>query len=160
MNRDRVNAARASLPLPRLLVSMLTSGLWRHPGDDVLQNVAPFIRDPLVFPGSLDLMLFNSGPLSFDGQSECEAFHEYLGSKVEERDLPWIDIEKTIYIAYNKWPGDDVGIALDFRPGLDCPRIVGGDWHSGNGLKHRLISRSFDDFTKLIGIANDCEDRG
>ena len=160
MNRDYVNAARASLPLPRLLDTLLTRGLWKHPGDEILRQVAPFIHDPLVFPDSIDLMLFNSGPLSFDGRPECEASHEYLGSKIDERDLPWIDVEKTIYIAYNKWPGDDVGIALDFRPGLDCPRVVGGDWHSGNGLQHRLISSSFHDFVATIGISTDTENGG
>ena len=37
------------LVLPVLLASLLASGRWQHPGDDVLRSALPWFEDPLVF---------------------------------------------------------------------------------------------------------------
>jgi len=82
-----------------------------------------------------------------------ETFSEFRGSAIGERDLPWIDVEQSLFIICNRWPGDDVGIALDYRSGIDMPRVVGGDWHSGNnGVVYREISPTFDAFIQLLGL--------
>lgn len=81
-------------------------------------------------------------------------FSEYRGSSIAARGLPWIDVEKTLFIIINKWPGDDVGIALDYRTGLDHPRVIGGDWDTqdGRGIVYREITPDFPGFVKLLGL--------
>lgn len=151
MRLKNLDKMRRELPLPTRLIELIDSGRWVHPGDDVMLAKVPFIRDPLVFLGSKDNMLFESGPLMGPEAIEQEMFSEYRGSAVGERDLPWIDVERTLFIICNKWPGDDVGIALDYRTG-NSPRVVGGDWHSGNNCTYHEISPSFDAFVELIGL--------
>jgi hypothetical protein len=131
---------------------MLRDDQWKHPGHDVMAEKVPFIHDPLEFLSSIDSMLFNSGPLMDPRKAEDERFSEYRGSQIPFRDLPWIDVEKTVFIIINERIGDDVGIALDYRTGNDWPRIVGGDWHSGSGIIYREIAPSFDVFVELIGL--------
>ena len=148
-----LNTLRRQLPLPALLVEMIETGHWVHPGDEVMLAKVPFIRDPLVFLGSKDDMLFESGPLMGPSEIEQVIFSEYRGSAVGNRDLPWIDVEQTLIIICNKWPGDDVGIALDYRTGLESPRVVGGDWHSGMNYIYHEICPSFEDFVKLLELS-------
>ena len=143
---------REKLPLPSFLVQLIETGRWKHPGDEVLRVKVPFVRDPLVFLESKESMLLNSGPLMGKSDSENELFSEYRGSAHKERDLPWIDVEKSIFIAVNKIPGDDVGIALDYRPGIQCPRVVCGDWHSGNGCVYHEIAPSIEAFAENLGL--------
>ena len=85
-------------------------------------------------------------------ESESEIFAEYRGSLVGPRDLPWIDVEKALLILCNKWPGDDVGIAIDYRPGLEEPRVIGGDWHSGERIEYRDVSATFPAFVEMLGL--------
>jgi hypothetical protein len=115
------------LPLPGLLLTMLEDGRWKHPGDEVMVVKVPFIGDPLLFLSSIESMLFNSGPLMARNAAEDSRFSEYLGSQVSFRDLPWIDVEKTVFIIMNEPIGDDAGIALDYRIGIDTPRVIGSD---------------------------------
>lgn len=147
-----LDTLRQKLPLPQMLIKMIESGRWAHPGDDVMLARIPFIRAPLVFLDSKDNMLFESGPLMGPNEIEYEGFSEYRGSVLGLRDLSWIDVEQTIFIICNKWPGDDVGIALDYRTRINSPRVVGGDWHSGKGCIYHEISSSFDAFVELIGL--------
>lgn len=144
---------RRELPLPESLTHLINSGLWRHPGHDVLRRVVPFILDPLCVLKNLDHMLFESGPLMGHDKLEDEVFSEYRGSSIEMRELPWIDVEKTIFIMCNERIGDDVGIALDYRHDRANPRVVGGDWHSGvNGIRYRQIAESFTDFATMLEL--------
>jgi hypothetical protein len=148
-----INAMRRGLPLPPLLVSMMEAGTWIHPGTEKLREVAPFIQDPLAILPSLESMLFNSGPLMGARDTENARFHEYRGSTISARDLPWIDVEKTIFITCNERIGDDCGIALDYRTCPFNPRVICSDWHSGvNGVLYREIAESFDDFAIKSGL--------
>ncbi len=112
----------------------------------------PFIHEPLVFLSSKDEMVFESGPLMGPFEAEHPLFSEYRGSVIGKRDLPWVDVEQTLFLIVNKWPGDDVGIALDYRPGLHAPRVVGGDWHSSRNCIYREICPTFADFIDLLGL--------
>jgi hypothetical protein len=143
---------RDRLVLPPLLLELIEATRWQHPGDNIMQAKIPFIRDPLIFLESKDEMLRESGPLMGPNGIESMLFSEYRGSIVPPRPLPWLDVEKSIFIICNKRPGDDVGIALDYPTGLEKPRVVGGDWHSGSGLVFREISPTFDDFVNLLEI--------
>lgn len=141
---------RRDLPIPQLLTDLIHTGRWVHPGDDVMLAKAPFIHDPLVFRG-IDNVAIQSLSLMGPEEIENETFSEYRGSAVDARPLPWIDVERTLFIMSNKWPGDDVGIALDYRTS-NSPRVVGGDWHSGNRCIYHEISPSFDAFVELLGL--------
>ncbi|SFH86646.1 hypothetical protein SAMN05421753_103263 [Planctomicrobium piriforme] len=147
-----IETIRRKLPLPAKLQLMMKEGRWKHPGQEVLAAKIPFIRDPLTFLSSIESMLSNSGPLMRPDENENERFSEYRGSRISSRDLPWIDVEQVIFIICNERIGDDVGIALDYRTGINSPRVVGGDWHSRSGLQYREIAPSFDEFVELIGL--------
>lgn len=125
-----IDTIRRGLPLPPLLVSLMESGRWVHPGADKLRAVAKYIEEPLTILPSLDSMLFNSGPLMSSRETESQMSYEYRGSAVPYRNLPWIDIEKTIFIMCNERIGDDCGIAPDYRTSLSKPRVICSDWHT------------------------------
>lgn len=85
-------------------------------------------------------------------KSEDEFFAEYKGSIHGFRDLPWQDVEQTIFIIINKIPGDDLGIALDYRLDSDNPRVIGGDWQAENRIEYKEVSPTFEAFVHLLGI--------
>ena len=125
------------LALPQLLVSLLHSGRWRHPGDDVLSAVIPWFEDPLDFLHSPDEMRRESHFLYDDGSADdrrgiSALFHVVRGSVAGPGDLPWLDVEQAFNIAVNRRLGDDVAIALDYRTDRSDPRVVGSDmWTAG-----------------------------
>lgn len=156
MNPDYqcIDSLRRSLKLPRLLIDLMKSGRWSHSGMRLLKVCASFIRDPLVVLPTIDSMFGNSGPLMGHEKAEDELFHEYRGSCLPYRPLPWIDVEKTIFIMCNERIGDDCGIALDYRLDFDNPHVIGSDWHSGfKGVQYRHIADSFDDFVSKVGLS-------
>ena len=153
MKLPQIESLRRSLKLPPLLESMIASGTWTHPGADVLRRAVPFITDPLIVLKTFDEMLFESGPIIGHDKIEDERFSEYRGSQIGKRDLPWIDVEKTLFIMCNERLGDDVGIALDYRYSSTEPCVVGGDWHSkSRGIIYRLVANSFAEFAEKIGL--------
>jgi len=105
----------------------------------------------LRLPNQMRVLLV-SDPVMDPDEAEDEYYSEYLGSQSSVRDLPWIDVEQTLFIICNRSPGADVGIALDYRSGKDSPRVIGGDWHSGGNCIYREISPSFDAFVELLGL--------
>lgn len=152
MPLEPLDQLRSELVLPALLLEMINSGRWRHPGEAVMRAKIPFIHDPLIFLRDQAQMLRESGPLMRQVASEQACFSEYRGSVVAARELPWIDVEKTLFICSNKRLGDDVGIALDYRMG-NVPRVIGSDWHSiSDRCVYREISSSFDEFVMLLGL--------
>lgn len=142
-----------ALPLPPLLVEMMEDGRWTHPGVEGIAKIAPFIRDELEFRISPNLVR-EGECIMLDTEVENEFLHEYRGSKIgTERELPWIDVEKTALIAINRFPGDDVSIALDYRTSITDPRVVGTEWveGNGNGLYWREIAPTFTIFADMFG---------
>lgn len=151
-----IDTLRRRFQLPSLLVKLMNSGDWSRADPERVKRCVrcvPFIQDPLVILETFDSMLRNSGPLMRHDQSEDEIFHEYRGSCSPARPLPWIDVERTIFIMCNERIGDDCGIALDYRLDVNQPRVIGSDWHSGmNGVQYRQIADSFSDFASAIGL--------
>ncbi|TWT80616.1 hypothetical protein CA13_20610 [Planctomycetes bacterium CA13] len=144
------------LLVPKLLIELIAQGRWRHPGDDVLRKVVPPLYEPTYDPVdflSLDRMEQDSRANAFD-QQMMETFKERAGSVEDAPDLPWIDIEKRIFIAVCAVPGADVGIALDYRPSLDSPRVVAlcysGD--PGGEFYWTLVCNSFGTFAQDCGL--------
>jgi hypothetical protein len=94
--------------------------------------VIPFLVDPVVFLCSPDAMAFESTGRLADDRHSSVIFHAMRGSRTAEPlELPWLDVDRSFFIAVNKWPGDDVAIALDYRSDLADPRVVASDWGAG-----------------------------
>lgn len=82
-------------------------------------------------------------------EDEDEIFHAYRGSSVEERALPWADIEKWHFIAVSKYPGDDVAIALDYR--TSPARVIGTSWSTKEN-HWKLIAKDIDVFVDMLNL--------
>lgn len=149
----RTTWARRRHPLPRRLVDLIRAGRWRHPGDNVLRTAVPFLSEPLLVLRDRAEMLRNSRPLMAADTAENKLFGEYRGSVLSARPLPWLDIDRAIFIFCNATPGDDVGIALDYRPGPDRPCVVASDSSDEpRGGGYRSVADSFDAFAEMIGL--------
>ncbi len=114
----------------------------------------PFVTDPLEFLTDPEQMVREAGGLGIRGvEAESVQFHEYAGSRIgETRSLPWVDVEQVVAICCNARPGDDVMVALDYRTGLQTPRIIATDWSGGGGPLYRNIATTFDDFADRLGL--------
>ncbi|MDF1754782.1 MAG: hypothetical protein P1U89_18495 [Verrucomicrobiales bacterium] len=137
---------KPTLTLPKELVRMLNTGSWKHPGDTILSELIPFIRDPIEFRTSIDPN--HRDYLLGEDQIEDEIFREYRGSSSVERSLPWRDVELSILIAINKIPGDDIAIGLDFRTSNVDSRVIANEWIDGpeQGCYWREVAPTFSDF--------------
>ncbi len=143
------------LILPPLLIELMNAGRWKQPSDETIKQVIPFLQEPVDFLlDSEKIQRESSHLLSLVEVPKISAvFHEYKGSETPARDLPWLDVEKTLFIAVNRNLGDDIAIALDFRTDLDDPRVVASDWWSRDSTHHwREVESRFSDFVKKIGI--------
>jgi hypothetical protein len=140
-------------PLPELLVELMRDGRWVHPGDARLREVIPFLVDPVVFLNMLEAMNFESSGRLADDPQDSAVFHLVRGSRVPEPvELPWLDADRADFVAVNRWPGDDVGIAMDYRTDAGDPRVVASDWGSGQGCVWREVAPTFSSFVRLLGM--------
>ena len=156
--REPLLAKRRALPLPPRLVRLLAAGRWRHPGEEALRRAIPWVTDPLVFLSDPEEMVQEAGGLGIrGGEAESVEFREYAGSRLGgDRPLPWVDVEKVVAVCCNARPGDDVMVALDYRTGLDAPRVIATDW-TGDGepgfrFGHRQVAATFDAFADRLGL--------
>lgn len=138
------------LALPGQLGHLLASGLWQHPGDHMLHTALPWFESPVDFLTSTECMERETQSLDMFAQDDRSAqiFHVTRGSTAGPKDLPWLDAESAILIAVNRVPGDDVAIALDYRPNAADPAVVASDaWTnppppSTGGRQHRTSKPS------------------
>jgi len=139
------------LPLPTLLTELIESGRWRQPSDEKMLAVIPFLIEPVKFLRFNNSREFEAQLDLADDPHLSEIFREYRGSRENKRDLPWLDVEKAVFIVYNREPGADLAVALDYRTSMEDPRVVASDWWSVDSThKWRLVEEKFSDFiTKL-----------
>ena len=143
------------LALPPLLVELCQQNRWKHPGDDVIQSLIPYIKEPVHFITCEHLRPLPTPDIIADDLTLRPVFHITRGSE-ENRfvELPWIDAELTIFIADNRIPGDDVAIALDFRTDLQDPRVVASDWWTleNQGCIWREVAPTFSEFVAQLSL--------
>src|SRR5512147_2758471 len=133
--------------VPPLLIELINTGRWRQPPDEIIKRVIPFLQEPMDFLLDIDAMQRESTSFLADSPEMADLFHEYRGSKVPERELPWLDVDQALFIAVNRIAGADLGIALDYRTGLEDPRVVASDWQSGGNTHYwRGVENKFSDF--------------
>lgn len=143
------------LALPVLLASLLASGRWQHPGDDVLRQVLPWFESPLVFLRSAGEMERESTSLGENAGDDWASRYFHVARGAGRRlGLPWLDARLAFFIAVNRTPGDDVAIALDYRGENGSPAVVASDaWTYPRGHLWRPAAPSFDVFASMLGIA-------
>jgi hypothetical protein len=148
--RDKVMKKPA---VPRLLTELIKTGRWKQPADEVIKSVIPFLQEPMDFLLDIESMQRESTGFLADSPEMSELFHVHRGSKASERELPWLDVDKALFIAVNRIAGADLGIALDTRTDREDPRVVASDWQSGDNTHHwREVEFRFSDFVKKLGM--------
>jgi len=153
MLRKIIGKVRKQPSVPTLLVELINTGRWKQPPDEMIKNVIPFLQEPMDFLLTIDAMRQESMGLLADSPEMSELFHEYRGSKVPGRELPWLDVDRALFIAVNRIGGADLGIVLDYRTSLEDPRVVASDWQSGGNTHHwREVEGKFSDFVKKLRI--------
>ncbi|WP_329536663.1 hypothetical protein OG568_15685 [Streptomyces sp. NBC_01450] len=75
------------------------------------------------------------------------------GSQETPVELPWLDVEQAFFIAVNRVPGDDVGLARDYRTDAHDPRVV-GSYVSMNPLLYewRVVAPTFSAFAAALDL--------
>ena len=153
MLRKLLGKAGKQPNVPPLLIELINTGRWKQPPDETIKSVIPFLQEPMDFLLDIDTMQRESTGFLADSPEMAELFHEYRGSKVPERELPWLDVDKALFIAVNRIAGADLGIALDYRTGLEDPRVVASDWQSGGNTHYwREVENKFSDFVRKLGL--------
>jgi hypothetical protein len=153
MFKKIIGKARKQPIVPPLLIELINTARWKQPPDETIKKVIPFLQEPMDFLPGIDAMQQESTGFLADSPEMSELFHEYRGSKVPERELPWLDVDKALFIAVNRIAGADIGIVLDYRTGLEDPRVVASDWGSGDNTHHwREVESRFSDFVKKLGL--------
>lgn len=149
--RPMVNA----LPMPERLVALIRQRQWVHPGDARLREFIPFLVDPIDFLMSPAVMARESRWELADDSRLSTVFHVVRGSRLAEPvELPWLDADRSFFVAVNRCPGDDVGVALDYRTDADDPRVVAADWGSGQSCIWREVAPTFSEFVQLLGLGS------
>jgi hypothetical protein len=141
------------LLMPELLVALIRDGHWVHPGDARLREVIPFLVDPVDFLRKPEAMASESSGRLADDSRLSAVFHMVRGSRVVESvELPWLDVDRSFFVAVDRWPGDDVGIAPDYRIDVVDPRVVAGDWGSAQACVWREVAPTFSGLVRLLGL--------
>ena len=159
------------LPLPIALVHLIEQGGLRHPGDEAVSALIPFLCGPVVFLGTVeqiercsphvrpdDVLDAELRELSRIEEQELEqAFRMVRGSRAGRTvDLPWLDRDRAVVIAVNREIGDDLMIALDYRTDARDPRVVATDWNQPagtGGCCWREVTSTFTHFVEALRLA-------
>jgi hypothetical protein len=141
------------LPLPSRLVRLMGEDRWRHPGDEVLRRLIPFLTEPVDFLMTIEAMALESqGHVAGHPDSwSREGMKEMRGRHRNVPDLPWLDVDRCVFIAVNRVAGADVGIALDYRTSVEDPRVVASDWQDTEHF-WRAVSPTFSEFVDALGL--------
>jgi hypothetical protein len=140
------------LPLPPLLVELMRTGRWQHPGDEAIKRAVPFF-DAEVDLLSIDEMRRESRGKLADSPKLSTFFREVRHHAAPEpNELPWRDVDRSVLIAVNRIAGEDIAIALDYRTNMEDPRVIATDWTQRGGCFWREVAPTFTRFATLLGL--------
>jgi len=143
------------LALPARLTSLLDQGRWRHPGDAEMARLIPWFESPIDFLTTTSQMEWESSSLDTLDDDRYAAFLHVARGRGQETpvELPWLDVDQAFFIAVNRVPGDDVGLALDYRTGALDPRVV-GSYVSMNPMLYewRVVAPTFSAFAAALDL--------
>jgi hypothetical protein len=144
------------LVLPVRLTVLMREGRWQQPDDAESARLMPWFEDPLDFLMTTREMERESRSLDrlADDPGMSELFHVVRGStRPTPVELPWVDVEQTVFIAVNRRAGDDVALALDYRTDPADPRVVGSDfWTDPRKYAWREVAPTFSAFADALGL--------
>lgn len=146
-----------NLPLPALLIFLIQNGKWNHPGDEKLRRLIPFLQDDLMFVDIKRMQSESEGQLEIADLPPLlppERLRQVRGSKSPSPiELPWLDVEKMIFVAISREIGADIAIALDYRTSISDPRVIINQWQisDGNSL-WREVTPTFTEFVECLGL--------
>jgi hypothetical protein len=156
MREDAGRRDARGLVVPALLVQLIETGRWKHPGETALARVVPWFEDQLDFLTDAHEMERQSRALDrlADDEASADLFQLVRRrSPAGSTDLPWLDVEHAILIAVCRHAGDDTAIALDYRVEAANPRVVGSDiWTVPNRYQWRTITPTFAAFANALGL--------
>lgn len=143
-----------NLPLPPLLIELINQQQWMQPSAEFFERIVPFCPEPMILLPTIEEIYAETAWLYEYAPSIADLIHIELGSRSDTPlVLPCLDIEQAYFIAVNRLPGDDIGIALDYRTSSIDPRIVASDWSDeAQGCVWREISPTFSQFVSLIEL--------
>jgi hypothetical protein len=141
------------LSLPPLLISLIQQEKWRHPGQDVLRTVIPFLTDKMDFMTPEQRRFETEGQLAIsEPPLMFPHMHQVRGSKMPTPvELPWLDVDKMVFLAIAKEIGVDEAIALDYRTSLTDPCVIATEWMP-EGCFWREVTPTFTEFVERIGL--------
>jgi hypothetical protein len=143
-----------NLPLPPLLIELINQRRWIQPSAEFFERIVPFCPEPMILLPSIEEIYFETAGIYEYAPLIADLIHIKLGSRSNiPLALPWLDIEQAYFIAVNRIPGDDIGIALDYRTSNIDPRMVASDWSDDSqGCVWREISPTFSQFVRLMEL--------
>ena len=136
--------------IPLLLRTLIETGQWRHPGDDVLRQLIPKLTDPVDFRNWVPLNTVADEISSFSPR-DLESFKLYRSTDDVHHPLPWLNADQAVFIAVNRIPGDDVAIALDYRDSANEPTVVASCWPENKFHEWFKVAESFEGFARSLG---------
>lgn len=137
--------------IPIMLRTLIETGHWQHPGDDVLRQLMPRLVDPVDFRNWVPQNTVADEIASFLPR-DLETFKLYRNSDDRQLPLPWLNADQAVFIAVNRIPGDDVAIALEYRDSADEPTVVASSWPEDKHLEWFEVAESFDSFVRLLRL--------
>ncbi len=143
---------------PPAFVELWSAGKWQQPDEVLIQSLIPWLQGPIEFIEVMRWMVMENSASLVDSPHFARGFREYRGSiSPDKTDLPWLDVEKSLFIAVNRIPGDDLAIALDFRSSTENPRVVASYWCDEPGDYHvewRLVTETFSEFLTRLNMTD------
>lgn len=154
-----------NLPLPELLVEMISNKSWKNPDKEIIGKLFPFLTDKYTVElcETIDDIKRESGSSSVVDfpaikmrEQHMHFYHEARGSRDDEaKQLPWEDVERSVTIAMPNFIGGEASISLDYRTDNNEPRVIAPKWNeSEQCFEWVKIADSFKDFCMKIGIHN------
>ncbi len=157
---DKIREIR-DMRFPPAFVELWMAGKWQQPDESLIQSLIPWLQGPIEFIEVMHWLVTENGSPLVDYLDSANKFREYRGSVSHDKtDLPWLDLEKSLFIAVNRIRGDDLGIALDFRTSTDDPRVVASYWCGERDDYHvewRLVTEMFSEFLTKVNMVNSNE---
>ncbi len=95
---------------PPAFVKLWSAGKWHQPDDSLIQSLIPWLQGPIEFIEVMHWMVTENRASLVDHPDSAIMLREYRGSvSPDKTDLPWLDVEKSLFIAVNRIHGDARG---------------------------------------------------
>ena len=145
---------------PPVFAQLWSAGKWQQPDESLVQSLIPWLQGPIQFIEAMEWMEAENGASLVDHPDSAQMFRQYRGSVCGDKELRWLDVEQSLFVAVNRIHGDDLGIALDFRTSVVNPRVVASHWcgeRSDYHVEWRLVTNTFSEFVSKLNMVDASE---